>query len=78
MKSFSQFWEEASLSDLQRKHAQSAEGKREARKASIDRAKQEAKRRRQRSKSLTQRHRQEMLAKQQAPVKSPKPYRDTE
>ena len=79
MKFFSQFWEEASLSDLERRHAQSAEGKREARKASRHRAESEAKRRRLQAERLKQAQRNKMLAKQhQAPTKSSTPHKDTE
>jgi hypothetical protein len=79
MKSFSQFWEEASLSDLERKHTQSAEGKREARKASRHRAESEAKRRRLQAERLKRAQRNKMLAKQhQAPTKSSTPHKDTE
>jgi hypothetical protein len=79
MKSFNQFWEEANLSDLARKHAQSAEGKREARKASRDRAVGEAKRRQQKAERLKREQRRKMLAKQhEAPVKSSRPHKDTE
>jgi hypothetical protein len=79
MKSFSQFWEEASLSDLERKHSQSAEGRREARKASTDRAKSEAKRRRQQAERLKREQRRKMLAKQhEAPSSSSISHKDTE
>lgn len=79
MKSFSQFWEEASLSDLTRKHAQSAEGKREARKAVRHRAESEAKRRRQQAERIKRAQRNKMLAKQhQAPTSSSTPHKDTE
>lgn len=79
MKSFSQFWEEASLSDLARKHTQSAEGKQEARKASRHRAESEAKRRRLQAERLKRVQRNKMLAKQhQAPSKSSKSHQDTE
>ncbi len=77
MKSFSQFWEEASLSDLQRKYAQSAEGRLEARKASRHRAENEAKRRRQQAERLKREQRNRMLAKQnQTPTKSSEPRKD--
>ena len=63
MKSFSQFWEEATLSDLERKHAQSAEGKQQARLSARKRAEAEAARRREAAKRYTKRKREEMLAK---------------
>lgn len=63
MKSFRQFWEEASLSDLHRKHAQSAEGKRESRLSARNKAETEAQRRFQQSKNITKRNRAKMLAK---------------
>jgi hypothetical protein len=79
MKSFSQFCEEASLSDLARKHAQSAEGRREARGASRHRAESEAKRRRQQAERLKREQRRKMLAKQhEAPSSSSKSHKDTE
>jgi hypothetical protein len=73
MKSFSQFWEEADSSK------RSPEGQREARLAEISRAKGEAKRRREHSKSVTQRHREEMYAKQrEAPETSSTSQSNTE
>jgi ParB-like chromosome segregation protein Spo0J len=79
MKSFSQFCEDANLSDLARKYAQSAEGKQEARKSSRHRSESESARRRELAKSLTRRHRRKMLTKQnQAPVKSSKSRKNTE
>lgn len=70
MKSFRQFWEEASLSDLARKHAQSAEGKQESRRAARHRAETEAKRRRQKAERLKREQKRKMLTKQhEVPVK---------
>ena len=71
MKSFSQFWEEASLSDLQRKHAQSAEGRREERRASRHRAEREAKKRRAQVERIKREQRNKMLSKQQQEPSSP-------
>jgi len=79
MKSFSQFWEEASLSDLERKHAQSAEGKQQARKAARHRAEAEAERRRQQAERLKRAQRKKMLSKQRkASASSSRPHKDTE
>lgn len=79
MKSFSQFWEEASLSDLERRHSQSAEGKREARAASRHRAESEAKRKRSQAERLKRKHRQKMLAQQhQAQASTSTPKQDYE
>lgn len=63
MKSFSQFWEEVSLSDLKRKHSQSAEGRMQARLSARKRSESEALKRKQDAKKFTQRKRAEMLAR---------------
>lgn len=63
MKSFSQFWEEATLSDLERQHSQSAEGKMQARLSARKRAEAEAKRRASASKNFTKRNRRKMRFK---------------
>jgi hypothetical protein len=79
MKSFSQFWEEASLSDLEKKHSQSAEGKQQARKAARHRAEAEAKRRKIQAERLKRAQRRKMLSKQhEAPIKSSTSHQDTE
>lgn len=79
MKSFSQFWEEASLSDLARKHSQSAEGRREAREASRHKAESEAKRRRSQAERLKRKHKQKMLSQQhQTQTSSSTPKQDSE
>lgn len=64
MKSFSQFWEEATLSDLERQHAQSPEGRAQARKSAVLRARQEASQRVNRAKTFTQKNKKRALTGQ--------------
>jgi hypothetical protein len=66
MKSFIQFCEDVSLSDLERRHSQSPEGKRQARTFARKRAEKEAEERRASAKEFTERHRAQMLAKKAA------------
>ncbi len=63
MKSFNQFYEEASLSTLAQRHAQSPEGRAEERKSARERAKSEARKRESTSQRFTSKSRRKSLAK---------------